>query len=396
MPTPLLLLSDGVTAGTGLARIARDLAIRIHAHMPEFRVGTYGYGGDFSRALGFPQYQMEMRDWVCFNLPDVWHDFAGDDPGVIMTIWDASRMLWFAKPNDCPDIRLRKFLQSAPIEKWGYFPVDASGPHDKLVDILRVVMQGYDRVLGYSEWAEGIIRRTVGPALDVSQLPHGIDTSVFVPRNRIQARHGFGQRSGARNNRGKKAGQYISIPDDVFLIGIVATNQIRKDWALGIAAAAEIAKDRPVMLWIHIDVLEKHWSIPVLLLEYGFTEHAIVTQMDYTDEQMSWLYSACDVTLGIGIAEGFGFPIFESLACGTPCIHGHDGGAPEHMPAFMLVEPAAVRYDGPYCCRRGVYRPEDWAAAIRGIKGKWWDFPRHLDWNELWPRWEQWLKAGLK
>jgi len=231
--------------------------------------------------------------------------------------------------------------------------------------------------------------------MKVQWLPHGVDTSVFYPRPRIQARHSFGQRLGAKNVRGNKIGQPVSIADDALLIGIVATNQVRKDWGLGIQAVAEVAKTRNVVLWIHIDQLERHWSIPALLYDFGLQEKAIVTVTDYTDEQMAWAYSACDVTLGIGLGEGFGYPIFESLACGTPCIHGNYGGAAEHMPPWMLVNAEAERIEGPYNCIRRVYSPYEWRDKILQADKRRVELPAHLDWNNLWPRWADWLKAGL-
>lgn len=398
MPVPLLILSDAPTSGSGLGRIARDLSIRIHQHLPEvFRVGTAGYGGPFSRSLGFPQYQIDMSDWVVHNLPEIWEDFAGDEKGILMTIWDASRLLWLAHPQHCSDQRLRKWLNDSRPELWGYFPVDATGPNDKLTFILGHIMKGFDRVHTYSEWAQRIIQRTC-PTLDVTQLPHGIDTTVFFPRPKVQARHSFGQRLGMKQVKGKKAGQPIMIPDDALLIGAVATNQTRKDWGLAMETAAALAKEQRVMLWCHIDVLEKHWSLPNLITDYGMEDNIMVSaNVEFTDEAMAWAYSACDLTLGIGIAEGFGYPIFESLACGTPCIHGNDGGAPEHMPSWMLVEPLATRLEGAYNTRRNVYSHFDWAYAALQVKTQTgWDFPRHLDWNELWPRWEKWFREGLK
>ena len=395
-PIPLLLLSDGVTSGTGLGRIARDLAVRIAEHLPDvYRVGTLGYGGPYSRALPFPQYSIDMKDWVVFNLPDIWKDFAGDEKGIVMTIWDASRMLWFSRPENCGSERLKKFLTNPPFQKWGYFPMDATGPHDRLTAILGHIIDGYDRVLAYSKWAEEILHRTL-PQKDITNLPHGIDCSVFQPHHRIVARHGFGEKIGARTEKGK----FLAIPDDAYMIGIVATNQVRKDYGLGIQTVREIANQRPVFLWIHIDQLERHWSIPALLNDYGLLKQAVVTNLDLSDEQMSWCYSACDVTLGIGIAEGFGYPIFESLACGTPCIHGNDGGAAEHLrhlPAEMLVEPVTCRLEGPYCCQRNVYNPLDWAKRVAELPKKNGTslLPAYLDWNENWKRWEQWFRRGI-
>ncbi len=397
MPTPLLIISDAPTSGTGLGRITRDLATRIHAHLPEFKVATLGYAGPYSSRLGFAQYQIDMKDWVVNNLPEVWEDFAGDAAGIILSVWDASRLLWFSRPETCPDRRLGKWLLKASIQRWGYFPIDATGPNDKLTGILKHTIEPYHRILAYSKWAEDILRRTLvgSPKLDgLTNLPHGIDTSVFYPRDLHAARHGFGERIGARTSKGK----WFNIPDDVFLVGIVATNQVRKDWGLGIQTVAELAKERKVMVWCHTDVLERHWSLPALLNDFGLIDNHIVTSLDLSDEQMAWCYSACDVTLGIGLGEGFGYPIFESLACGTPCIHGDYGGAAEHMSSQMLVRRWASRLEGPYCCQRPVFFPPDWRDAVNGIAG----YPRsiaslppRLDWNNLWKEWSSWLTKGL-
>src|ERR1700758_4143767 len=144
MPIPLLLVSDGVTSGTGLGRITRDLAVRIAANLPDiYRVGTLGYGGYYSRSLPFPQYQWHANDqWVIHELPEVWKDFAGTERGVITTIWDASRLLWLARPENCESTPLRKWLEKSRPELWGYFPMDATGPNDRLTGILAHTMKG--------------------------------------------------------------------------------------------------------------------------------------------------------------------------------------------------------------------------------------------------------------
>ena len=398
-PIPLLLISDAPTSGTGLGRITHDLAVRIAEHLPDvFRVATCGYGGLPSRLLPFPQYPwLSNSEWVIHELPEIWKDFAGNEKGVVMSIWDASRMLWFSRPENCPDDRLKRFLNSHPFQKWGYFPMDATGPHNRLTSILGHIIGGYDRVLAYSKWAEDILRRTLTPeeCLDneLTNLPHGIDTSAFKPQHRATARHGFGERIGARTKKGK----WLAIPDDALMIGIVGTNQARKDYGLAISTIAELARERTVSVWIHLDILERHWSLPALLNDFSLWDKTVITSIPLTDEQMSWCYSACDVTLGIGTGEGFGYPIFESLACGTPCIHGNDGGAAEHLPGEMLVDPVATRLEGPYCCQRSVYNPVDWVNQVWALPKKTGDslLPAHLDWNNNWPRWEEWFRKGM-
>jgi glycosyltransferase involved in cell wall biosynthesis len=185
-------------------------------------------------------------------------------------------------------------------------------------------------------------------------------------------------------------------PDEV-LIGIVATNQPRKDWQLGIETVSLLAKNHKVRLWIKTDMAERYWSIPALLLDYGLADKAMISLGDMKDDDMARAYSACDLTLGIGSGEGFGFPIFESIFCGTPCIHGYYAGAPEWInQTGLLVDPIAYRYEGLYACKRPVFTPQSWASRAEPILDARVNYNTALDWNNLWPHWEKWLKEGVK
>jgi glycosyltransferase involved in cell wall biosynthesis len=256
--------------------------------------------------------------------------------------------------------------------------------------MLRECLLGYDRILCYSEWARLIVQNTLGlEKRDLDQIPHGIDSEVFKPHPRTRQRQMFGQMA---------VGRPVPIPDDELLVGIVATNQARKDWGLGLSTCAALAKLRRARIWMHTDVLDRHWSIPYLLADLGLGNGNMISLGHLSDEVMARLYSACDVTLGIGSGEGFGYPIFESIACGTPCIHGDYGGAPEHtyrLP-LMLVSPQAMRYEGIYNCLRPVFTAYDWRSLV---EARWKDrvsLPIHLDWNNLWPKWEAWFRKGIQ
>jgi glycosyltransferase involved in cell wall biosynthesis len=128
--------------------------------------------------------------------------------------------------------------------------------------------------------------------------------------------------------------------------------------------------------------------------------------MPLDDFRMAKNYSACDVTLGIGLGEGFGYPIFESLACGTPCIHGNYAGAAEHMRPEMRVNPVTYRTEGPFGWQRPVHSAADWAQQVEDVVrlmpqgsyagGRGSLLPPYLEWDNLWPRWEKWLAAGVQ
>ncbi len=211
-------------------------------------------GGPGDRHLPFPQYTIEgLQDFFIPTLRDVWQDFAGDREGIVMTIWDASRLLWFARPDNpqwCPDPHMRAWLQKPPFKRWGYFPIDAGGPNEKLSVMQRECLLGFNRILAYTSWGERLTRNSI--TSEVSSIPHGIDTSVFFPRDRHVGRKMFNDSPGCAQ---------APLLADEKLIGIIATNQTRKDWGLAIESLARVAKDQPIRIYVQIDDLQRHWEI---------------------------------------------------------------------------------------------------------------------------------------
>jgi glycosyltransferase involved in cell wall biosynthesis len=399
---PLLLISDAPSSSSGLGRITRELAIRIQEHLSDVcRLSVLGYGGPGSRSFGFTQYSIEgMVDWIVPSLPEVWEDFAGDEKGIVMTVWDASRLMWFSQPARCEMLNgnpiFRNWLINAPFKRWGYFPIDAEGPNEKLSFPLVQTLLGFDKILAYGEWGRQVVQRSIGEEQSrirtLDALPHGIDTNVFYERDRAQCRQKFGSITGARLLI--HAPQLLSIMENEVLVGIVATNQPRKDWALGIQAAALLAKERKLRLWIHTDGLERAWSIPALLADYGLLDRAMISTGFLSDDDMAQAYSACDLTLGIG-PEGWGLPLGESLACGTPVITGSYAGGAEITPKEMHVEPIAYRLEGLYACVRPVFNVNDWVErSIQNLDKRASLDPQYA-WKNLWPRWEAWFRRNI-
>ena len=378
-PRPLLIVSDSISCTSGLGRIARDLATRIHANLSDvFRVGTCGYGGPGSSKFKFPEYHVHSIDnWLLPELPQIASDFAPDGDLILMPIWDLSRLYWMADTRSCPIPHLRRWLETAKMQKWLYHPIDGEGPNGKIPGSLAPTMAAFDRIIDYSAFSCAVTGNK-------DHLPHGIDASVFFPRDKKECRQAF-----------RSAG-FANLKDKSLLVGIVATNQVRKDWAIGIQTCRELLeRGHDVRVWCHTDSLDRHWNIPNLIVDYHLQGRVAITTANFTDEQMNGFYSACDVTLGIGLGEGFGYPIFESLASGTPCIHGKYGGAAEHMPPSMLIDPIAARYEGIFCMKRPVFDPKDWADAVESNIGLPTALPDHLDWNNLWKQWEAWFRKGI-
>jgi glycosyltransferase involved in cell wall biosynthesis len=395
-PVPLLILSDAPTSGTGLGRITCDLATRIAVNMPDtFRVATAGYAGVVSRHLPFHQYILEgALDFVCPTLPDIWQDWAGDEKGYLLVIWDLQRLGWLLRPEmQCEIPVLRDFLMSKPFKIWTYLPIDSEGPNGKLTFPLQQLLQGSDRVLAYGKWGAGVLARTMGLSEGTTEyLPHGINRLVFYERDRSLSRKNFVSYTKACTLRGQLADR---VKSDEVLVSIVGTNQVRKNWPLGIETVALLVKKHNVRLWIKSDILERHYSIPALLIDFGIADRTMITLGDLTDHEMACAYTASDLVLGIA-PEGFGYVHTESLACGTPCVVGSYAGGAELVPQTMRVDPIAFHYETIWSCKRPVYDPADWAKKSESWIGHRATMDMKYDWINLWTEWEKWLLKGTQ
>jgi len=57
----------------------------------------------------------------------------------------------------------------------------------------------------------------------------------------------------------------------------------------------------------------------------------LISQQKITPHELAQIYSACDCTINISDAEGFGLATLESLACETPIIVNMTGGLQEQV-----------------------------------------------------------------
>ena len=389
---PLLILSDAATSPTGLGRITRELAIRIHEQMQDtFRVATMGVGGAPSRHLPFMQYPVtKMEQYALPELPSVWQDFAGEEEGVVLCIQNAPWVWWLADPTALADGELKDFLKSKPFKRWIYPPIDGHGPNFT-IPLIKPILSKFDRVLAYTKYGAAVINKTLG-VTGTPNLPHGLDSSVFYPRDYKEARRTFVERI-----LGKPAS---GLNPSITLLGVVATNSSRKDWYLALEVCGELLKRGVnVGLWAHTGNFRGHWDIPTLADEFGMTKRIMLSNNRLSDEDLAWAYSALDASLCIGSGEGWGLPITESLACGTPVVHGDYAGGAELTPRNGLIEPAGFHADGYYFIKRPVFRASDWADVVqsygKGGRGLSLLAP-YIEWDNAFPEWKKWLKEGAK
>ena len=249
------------------------------------------------------------------------------------------------------------------------------------------VIKKYDINLAYSDFGAGVIKRSL-PACDdmpgskihmvkpkvPEYIPHGIDTSIFYPRP-------------VRKSLEKIEAIFGHSSKDILLIGCVATNQDRKDFAtLFKTLRAFLDSGREARVWLHTDAIVRNWDLHAIMADLKLQGKFAVT-LGLTNDELAEYYSACDVTIGPGLGVGFGFPIFEAIACGTPCFHVNYGGAPEFfVNKEHLINPVAYRHEKVYNSCRPVLNHLDFVDAIEkhgNIKPI---LNPRLDWNNLWWR----------
>lgn len=377
-PTPLLFLGDSPSLQTGLGRIGRDLAARASS-LPQFRVGFLGRGGIGSRLLPFTQYDFdESRGWGGPGLLDhVWNDFAGrGSKGIIFCIWDPSRLAWLAQ-GDWMATRRNQ------IKLWLYCPVDGACVDNRLTEDEVAALQGFDRLLAYGEYGKRVMEASLETTRErayVDWLPHGIDLSAFFPRPRRDAKSAAGFKQRDR------------------VLGCVMTNQARKDWAVAVQVLAQLPGWQG---WFHTDVPARHWNIIELCKQFRVLDRVKLTYTGEMDDAgLAYHYSACDVTI-LPSAEGWGFPIAESLACGTPVLASAHAGGNWGLSTVAYMPPSGFRIEGVYNRIRPAFDAEEWSRRI--LAG---EFPsvedcaasvKHLGWDMLWMgRWQKWLLEGAR
>ncbi|CAB4174277.1 RfaG Glycosyltransferase [uncultured Caudovirales phage] len=173
------------------------------------------------------------------------------------------------------------------------------------------------RPVAMSRFGEQALR---DEGLDPLYVPHGINTNIFQPRedrNTIREAMGF--------------------PTDAFIVGMVANNAgntpSRKGFPEALQAFSRFRETHPdAHLWLHTCVTGDRagtpagLNIPLMCQMFGIPADAVSwpNQFEYEfgipDTDLAALYGAFDVLLNPSYGEGFGIPIVEAQACGTPVI----------------------------------------------------------------------------
>ncbi len=270
--------------------------------------------------------------------------------------------------------------------KWGYVPVDSTSVDGVRLGIeMRQAASGYDRILAASEWGMNALKAS-GRA-DADFLPHGIHSKFHIHENpRPQ----------------------LGWDNDDIWTGVCMSNQSRKDWPVAFECMAVLRQEygNRYRSWIHIDRLVHHFNIYALASDYGLEKNLLVTT-ELNDDQLAQRYSACDCTFLPSGGEGFGYPIAESMACGTPCVVTDYAAGQELVPEDCRVRPVTYRIDTIHNVRRAVLSGYAFANVVKeqiekkrtdpeGYGELMAEMVQHLSWDKLKTVWCRWFLQGLK
>lgn len=405
---PVLIVGDAPTQPTGLARIARDIAELLRrdaaADVLPIRIAQLGlnYGGERCNWHVYPL--RDEQSWGQADIGPAWEDWRGvgyKGPGVIFSVWDPGRCpgvtggLALAPPGR-PELSFLGRWSSdgyAWPRLWGYFAIDAANAHGALGGPVPDALEQYQRLLAYGLYGSEVLERTTSRKAD--WLPHGIDLDIFKPQTEPPE---LLPESWTLDRNS---------PKPPTTIGVIATNTPRKDLGSVFAALENV----DCRLWIHTHQLTTNaWSIAELAHIFGRNtpERLMVTVGGLDDQEIARWLSFCDATIAPGLGEGFGYPIVESLACGTPVVHVNYAGGAQWMPhPAWRFGVGGFRQEGAYALVRPTPNPADIQKSLRGAV----QFKRrerlvcqaychgsvqHLDWRNLWPWWRAWWLQGLE
>ena len=165
--------------------------------------------------------------------------------------------------------------------------------------------------------------------LEPLYVPHGVDTAALSPQE------------GAK--------EAIGLPDK-FVVGMVAANKgnpSRKCFVEAFQAfSAHLGRHPDSILYMHTEATGRFQGVdlPQALADVGVPQDKVIwcdqyraTHFPFPVEHMANVYSAIDVLLAPSAGEGFGIPVVEAQACGTPVIVSDFSAQPELVGAGWLV-----------------------------------------------------------
>lgn len=236
----------------------------------------------------------------------------------------------------------------------------------RIVDALQChVLKRSHAVMAYSKYSCGLIRNMI-PARrhgSISVIPGAVDTDHFAPRHSVT-----------------EARSIIGIHEDAAVLLSVRRLIRRNGLDRLVAAMPEIVRQIPNALLVIVGKGEVREELEAQSESLGMGKRILFTGF-VPDDDLPTYYCAADLSIMPTRAlEGFGLPILESMACGTPVLGSAVGAIPEIIGGFDAdllmpdIEPSTIA--------AGVIRALDSCGADPDIRRKCREYAcEHYSWD---------------
>jgi glycosyltransferase involved in cell wall biosynthesis len=221
----------------------------------------------------------------------------------------------------------------APAQWLPWFPIDTQPVSPKVLEALA----GAALPIVYSRFGERMLREA---GVASAYVPHGIEPAIFQVLDE------------------KVTAQFRAqvLRDAPHVTAMVAANKgfDRKAFQINLRAWAAFAHEEPgAVLYLHTDPTNEAAGVELeaLVEALGIGERVIFPDrysyyLGYPPEYLALVYNAADVLLASSMTEGFGIPIVEAQACGTPVICTDFASMPELLRWGTAVDAADIFWMG--------------------------------------------------
>ncbi len=301
----IMFMANAPWCATGYGVQGKHLVPRLRALGHELAYfAFYGLAGGVLQADGVPIFPMGVKPWGEDILPAHMRAFGGHVLITLMDVWVTDFFGRMAQEHGwawCP-----------------WTPID----QEPVPYLVLERLEGAHTVLPYARFGVEELRKA--GVTNVRYIPHGVDTKVFRPGDQREARRKLG------------------LPEDAFIIGMVAANKgypPRKCFPEQLLAFARFKRKHPeALLYLHTLKTDAHGGVRFdhLLDRLGLREGEDVIFSDqyryvlgYPEAWMADLYRCFDVLSLASMGEGFGIPLIEAQACGVPVVTANNSAMTE-------------------------------------------------------------------
>lgn len=241
-----------------------------------------------------------------------------------------------------PDIILQHFdawVIPQASERFADFPIIWMNPVDStpLPPPIKQSLNQALHIVAVTRFAQECFREA---GLETTYIPHGVDTQLYCPGDREEARRRMG------------------LPEGGFILGVVGTNKgPRKNMGNILKAFRDFLDEMPearehTLIFFHTYAHRdghnpQGYDLWTMWNELGvapwvkYTQPTYYEAIGFTEEEMADLYRSFNFLVSVPLGEGFNLPACESLACGTPVIFSNFSATSEVVgPGGLPVEPA--------------------------------------------------------